>query len=56
MGANEELAKGIEEFLEKFRSKIAEMSEEDFATNVNAVVASFLEKVSGSTSCGIVSN
>lgn len=35
----------IEEFLVRFRLRIQTMSKEDFETNVNAVVASFLEKV-----------
>jgi insulysin len=36
----------VEEFLANFRPRIVEMTEEDFATHVNTVVASFLEKVS----------
>jgi insulysin len=35
----------VEDFLEKFRPRIVDMTEEDFASNVNAVVSSFLEKV-----------
>jgi len=34
----------IEEFLIRFRPRIQNMTKEDFETNVNAVVASFLEK------------
>jgi insulysin len=36
----------VEDFLAKFRPRIVEMTEEDFASNINAVVSSFLEKVS----------
>ena len=36
----------IEAFLVRFRSRIQNMSKEEFETNVNAVVASYLEKVS----------
>jgi insulysin len=35
----------IETFLQGFRKRITDMSDEDFQTNVDAVVASFLEKV-----------
>jgi insulysin len=35
----------IEAFLASFRKRISDMSESDFQTNVDAVVASFLEKV-----------
>jgi insulysin len=35
----------IEAFLERFRSKIVDMSSEDFQINVDAVVKNFLEKV-----------
>ena len=36
----------VEEFLATFRPRIVEMTEEDFASNIHAVVSSFLEKVS----------
>lgn len=35
----------VEAFLERFRSKIVDMSSEDFQINVDAVVKNFLEKV-----------
>jgi insulysin len=35
----------VEEFLAKFRQRIVDMTPEDFQTNVDSVVSSFLEKV-----------
>jgi insulysin len=44
----------VEAFLERFRSKIVDMSSEDFQINVDAVVKYFLEKVRFCYACVVL--